>query len=101
LWELEAVEQLALPDPGRGVTADQVTHVQLGHLVVREIESLQPCTLERLDDSRGLLAVVHFDSRENVRLLGVRDAVVELGDVARAQRGAELLEAARALRDGD
>ena len=34
-------------------------------------------------------------------LAGVGDAVVELGDVAAAQRGAELLEAARALRDGD
>src|SRR3989442_4755171 len=53
------------------------------------------------DDLRGLRAPVDLDADEDVRLAGVGDAVVELGDVAAAKRGAERLEATRALGDGD
>ena len=107
LRKLEAVEQLVggaarvPPDRERSVPADHVAHVELGHLVVGKVERLQALALEDLDDFRGLVTAVHLDADEYVSVLGIGDAVVELGDVARPERGAELLEAARALGDGD
>src|SRR5436305_4659085 len=51
-------------------------------------------------DALALPAPVDLDADEDVRHAGVRDTVVELRDVAAAERGAELLEAARPLGNG-
>ena len=44
---------------------------------------------------------MHLHADEHVRFLRIGDAVVEFGDVARAERRAEFLEAPGALGDGD
>src|SRR5947208_13978193 len=51
-------------------------------------------------DALALPAPVYLDADEDVRHAGVRDAVVELRDVAAPERGAEFLEAAGPLRNG-
>src|SRR5205807_6866302 len=99
LGEFEAVDELVARE--RGVAADHVADVELGHLVVGEIERAKAVALQRADYARGLVAALHADAGEDVRLLGVGDAVVELGDVARTDDGAELAEASGALGDGD
>src|SRR5260221_13204155 len=53
------------------------------------------------NNPRGLARTIDLDADEDMRFARIGDAVVELGDVAAAEGGAELLEAAGALRDGD
>src|ERR1043166_8048222 len=55
----------------------------------------------RLRTMRARTPRAHFDAHENVRVVRIGDAVVELRDVAPAERGAELAEASRALWNGD
>jgi hypothetical protein len=56
--------------------------------------------LEVAHDLRRLLAPAHLDAHDHVGLARVGDAVVELGDIARAKERAELAERAGPLRDG-
>ena len=66
LGKLEAVEELVLR--GRRVAADQVAHVQLGHLVVGQVEGLEAVRREvRASERSRLAAVGDLDADEDVR----------------------------------
>ena len=79
---------------------NQVAHVQLGHFVVRQVERFQPVTAQVAHQRRNLPLVLHLDANEHLRLVGIGDAVIELGNVAPAQRGAEFFVTAGFLRNG-
>ena len=57
--------------------------------------------LQVANEFGSLGAPIDRNADEDVRRAGIGDAVIELGDVAAAERGAELLEAARPLGNGD
>ncbi len=84
------------------VAADHVADVQLGHLVVGQVEyreALLAQAGEQVGAVIGERMGLHAD--EQVGLAVAVVAVVELGDLAPAQRRAEGLEAARPLGHGD
>ena len=54
LWELEAAEVLVLNF--RGMAADHVADMQLGHLVVREIDRFVPGAAKLRNERIGILA---------------------------------------------
>ena len=56
----------------RRASADHVAHVQLGHLVVGEIERLQPVAAQVAHDARRFLAPRDLDADEDVRLASNR-----------------------------
>ena len=98
LGELEAAEPL-VPHVG-AAAADHVADVQLGHLVVGQIDGLVAARrVERRGEPRRILARLGRDADEDVRALAAAQAVVELGDDAPADRGAELAEGAGRVRE--
>ncbi len=94
----EAVEPLVARQ--RAAPADHVAHVLLGQLVVGQVEGREAVAREVLRELRRLAAVDGRDADEDVRLGRVGDAVVELGDGARADQLAEAPEAAALLGNG-
>ena len=57
--------------------------------------------MHRAQQLRGLVSVGHLDSHENMRDLRVGITVVELGDAAFSEQGAEFAEASGTLWDRD
>ena len=97
--ELEA-EQAFLERLG-WTAADHVTHVQLRHLVVGEIDHTVAAFMQQAEDLFTLLhapAQTHAD--KNARIFGVGKAVVELRYRTAAQQLTELQEAALLFRNG-
>src|SRR6516162_2973031 len=89
LGELKAVENLV-----RGVRCaptDQMTDVQLRHLVVGHIERRVAAVPKRSGKPADLYVVPHLNADKNVRPVRVGIAVVELGDIVIADEGAEAL----------
>ena len=76
--------------------------MQFGHLVVAQIPGGQPVLAQARDQRADFAAIAHLHADEDMRPPWIRVAVIELGDVAGAEQGAELPEAARLLgnRDG-
>ena len=98
LGELEAARPL-VPRVA-GAAADHVAHVQLRQLVLREVERLvagarcrRSATATRVAAATSVLTPTKMCAA-----LAAAQAVVELGDHAAAERGAELAERARAAR---
>ena len=75
--------------------------VESGHFICRKVEGFQPLSFQQANDLSLFLAVPNLDSDENVGVFGVRDPVVELGDLTLAEQGAKLLETPRTLGDRD
>ena len=102
--KFEAVEQFvqALFADRRGVAADHVTNMVLGHFVVGQVQSRVAVLLQALDQFQRFLAVTDLDADENMGFAGGVVAVVEFGDVALADQGQEFLVGAGLLgqRDG-
>ena len=73
--------------------------VQLGHLVVGEVERLVAARVQLARQRRRVAPRVDADADEDVRLLAAVQAVVELGDDALAERDAEVAIGAGPLRD--
>ena len=88
--KLESAQPL-VPHLGR-MAADHVTHVQLGELVVGEIDGLVPSRRELRRQRRTVLARLRREADEDVRLLSSAQPVVELGHRAPADDRTELLE---------
>src|SRR5712691_8405820 len=78
---------------------NHVTDVQFGHFVSAEVQGAQAMFLERSDQSRALLPVLHLHSDKNHRLLRMRIPIIKFGDVARPQQMTEVFEAAWPLWD--
>src|SRR5450631_873209 len=84
----------------RRAASDEVAQVQLGQLVVREIERRKAGLFEGLDERARLARAGQLNADKDARRGAVGDTVVELVHVARADQLAETLEAAAALGDG-
>ena len=81
---------------------DHVTHVQLGGVVGAHVEHLEPGLLERAEHRLALRPPAgDLDAGEHLRLVRSAPAVVELGDAAPPERGAEVEKAAGPLGNGD
>src|ERR1700729_4281740 len=74
--------------------------MQLGQLFIGEIEHAELLRVERGDQRLALTAAGGLHADEDMRLTGVADAVVELGDVVLAKRSTEAAEAAALFRYG-
>ena len=85
----------------RRATADEVADVQLGHLIVGQVQRLETVAGEMGGDLFALALPGRLDADEDVRSLGVGDAVIELGDAAPANQCAEALQAAGPFRNRD
>ena len=85
----------------RRVSADHVPDVQLGHLVVGEIDRLVAARVEQLGQRDAVLARLGGDADEDVRLRPPAQPVVELRDDAAADRRAEFPERAGTLGNRD
>ena len=98
LRKLEAIQQLIahLRPP-----ANHVAHVQLGHLVVRQIQAGQPLLFQLRHQSGGFLAVGHLQTDKHLRCRRTVITIIEFGDIALAQQGAEFAETARPLGNAD
>ena len=84
----------------RGVTADHVTYMQLGGLVVGEIDHLIQMLAQFCQQLfTPVIVRPYLNTGKDDRLIIIAVAVVEFSDVTLAQYGAELLEAAGAFRD--
>ena len=64
-----------------------------------QVDRLVPQLVEPSGQRRGIPSRLDPDSDEDVRPIAATEAIVELGDDAAADRGAELAERARPLRD--
>ncbi len=96
--ELEA-EQAFLERLGWTAT-DHVTHVQLRHLIVREIDHAVAAVVQQAEDLFALLhATAQTHADKNAGIFGVGKAVVELRYRTTAQQLAELEEAALLFRN--
>ena len=80
LGELEAVDQFVLHL--RRMAADQMADVQLGHFVVGQVQRRVAVLLQQRDELGRLIAIRHLHADKDMRLAGVVEAVIELGDVA-------------------
>ena len=99
LGELEAVEPL-VPHPGRAA-AHHVAHVELGHLVVGQVDGGVALLAQPGGHRLAVAARRRLQPHEDVGLVAPGEAVVELGDDARPDRRAEGAEGPRPLGDGD
>ena len=85
----------------RRVAAHHITHMQLGGVIVAQIDD---CISFSRQAAKQFLAFRHaagLDADEDPRRLIIAVAVVELGYLTLAQRPAKGAEAAGAFRDGD
>ncbi len=85
----------------RRVAANQMAQVQLGHFVVAQVQRGEAIFAQGAHQFGGFRLVVHLHADKHVRGFGIAVAVVEFGDVALAEQGAEFAEAAGGFRDGD
>ena len=76
------------------VAADHVPHVQLGHLVVGEIDRLVAAAIQHGGERGGILTRLRGDADKDVRLAAAAQPVVELRDDAASDGRAELAESA-------
>ena len=97
LREKEAVQPLVVGQ--RAASADHVANVLLRQFVVGQVERREAVLDEGADQLARFIPVDGRDSHEDMGDLCVGDAVVELGDRARAEQFAESAEAASLLRN--
>ena len=98
LGELEAVQHLVAGQ--QRASAHQVAQVRLGQIVVGQVQGLEAGRAQPVGDPPGLLAAADLDAHVDMGLVGIGNAVVELGDGMTAHQSAELQEAAAPLGDG-
>src|SRR5262249_55760565 len=78
---------------------DHVAQMQLGQLVVGQIEHGEAAGLELRGNLRRLVAIACLNAYEQLRFAWIADAIVEFGDAAAAEKRAEAAEAAAFLRN--
>ena len=83
------------------MAADQMADVQLGQLVVGEVQRLQTAVGQVLEHAGHVLAALDLHADKHMGGARVGVAVVEFGDVAAAHQRTELFKAARLLGQGD
>ena len=79
------------------VPADHVPDVELGHLVGRQIGGFVAEAAQTRGDRLAMMPRLGRDADEDLRLVAAAETVVEFGDDAPAERGAELAERAGPL----
>ena len=85
----------------RRPSAHHVPDVRLGEVVLAQVDARIAARGQLARDGARAVAARHLDPDEDVRLGARRQAVVELGDAAVAERLAEREEGPRPLGDGD
>ena len=99
LRELETEQAFARRQ--RRAAADHVADVLLGQLVVAQVAHVEAFVLQGPRDVGGLAPARDLHADEDMGAALVGDAVVELGDVALPDHGAEAAEAAALFRQRD
>ena len=77
-----------------------MTHMQLGHLVFREVNGLEALAIEMRNELLGFVAPADGHADKQMCLGGIGDAVIEFSDTARAKQFAKTAKTAARFRHG-
>src|SRR5690606_15225995 len=97
LWEFKAEQHFVFGE--RRLAAHHVAQMGLGHFIARQIERVEALLAETGGELLDLGFGTDLQAHEHVRLVGIRNAIVEFGDVALAHRFAQAQKAAALFGD--